>query len=188
MAIVKVPTEKSYRLLNLGATTLVSAKADGVENVMAAAWACALDYGEVSKVTLVLDKIAFTRSLVEKSGIFALQIPVAKQAEWVVKLGSTSHSDNPQKIADVPVFYEEGFDVPLVDGCAAWIICEVIPNEANQQEHDLFIGKVLGAWADDRVFKDNHWIFDDAPDELRTLHYVAGGQFFKIGEGLKVGE
>lgn len=37
MAIVSVPVEKSYRLLNIGPTTLVSAKADNIENVMAVA-------------------------------------------------------------------------------------------------------------------------------------------------------
>jgi hypothetical protein len=35
-------------------------------------------------------------------------------------------------------------------------------------------------WSDDRVFRNGHWIFDDAPDELRTVHYVAGGQFYAV--------
>lgn len=186
MAIVSVPVEKSYRLLNIGATTLVSAKADGIENVMAVAWSCALDYGALSKVTTVLDKKAFTRGLVEKSGRFAIQIPVANQAELVLKLGTTSRHTDPHKLDGVEIFYQDGFDIPLVKGCAGWILCELMPSEDNQQKHDLFIGKVLAAYADDRVFKDNHWIFDQAPNELRTLHYVAGGQFYLIGEGVEV--
>ncbi|EGH49750.1 flavin reductase-like protein, partial [Pseudomonas syringae pv. pisi str. 1704B] len=36
-------------------------------NVMAAAWACALDFSP-PKVTLVIDKMTKTRELVEKSG------------------------------------------------------------------------------------------------------------------------
>ncbi|QIM69687.1 flavin reductase family protein [Basfia succiniciproducens] len=186
MAIVSVPVEKSYRLLNIGATTLVSAKAEDIENVMSVAWSCALDYGPLSKVTTVLDKQAFTRGLVEKSGLFAIQIPVANQAELVIKLGTTSRHNNPHKIDDVEIFYPDGFDVPLVKGCAGWIICQLIRDENNQQNHDLFIGKVLAAYADDRVFKDAHWIFEQAPNELRTLHYVAGGQFYLIGESLEV--
>lgn len=35
-----VPLDKAYRLINHGPTVLVSARHDGVENVMAAAWAC----------------------------------------------------------------------------------------------------------------------------------------------------
>nr|WP_250048327.1 flavin reductase family protein [Actinobacillus pleuropneumoniae] len=87
---------------------------------------------------------------------------------------------------NVEIFYQDGFDIPLVKGCAGWILCELIRNPENQQDHDLFIGKVLAAYADDRVFKDNHWIFDQATNDLRTLHYVAGGQFYLIGESLDV--
>lgn len=185
MAIISVPLEKSYRLLNIGPTTLVSAKADGIENVMSVAWSCALDYGAVSKVTTVLDKQAFTRGLVEKSGLFAIQIPVVNQAELVIKLGTTSRHTDPHKIDEVELFYQDGFDVPLVKGCAGWIVCELMRNESNQQDHDLFIGRVVGAWADDRVF-DGHWNFEQAPDELRTLHYVAGGKFYAIGDAVEV--
>lgn len=42
--IVAVALEKAYRLLNHGPTVLVSASADGIDNVMAAAWSCALDF------------------------------------------------------------------------------------------------------------------------------------------------
>ena len=36
-----VDLKKAYRLLNHGPTVLVSASHEGVDNVMAAAWACA---------------------------------------------------------------------------------------------------------------------------------------------------
>ena len=62
-----VPLEKAYRLLNHGPTVLVSASHDGVDNVMAAAWACALDF-DPPKVTVVLDKIAKTLGLIGESG------------------------------------------------------------------------------------------------------------------------
>ncbi len=38
-----------------------------------------------------------------------------------------------------------------------------------------------GAWADACVFRDGHWHFDDAPDDLPTIHGVAGGQFLVTG-------
>lgn len=64
-----VDLKKAYRLLNHGPTVLVSASHAGVDNVMAAAWACALDF-DPPKVTVVLDKTARTRQLVEGSGWF----------------------------------------------------------------------------------------------------------------------
>ena len=33
---------------------------------------------------------------------------------------------------------------------------------------------------------DFYWEFDTAPDELRTLHYVAGGQFYATGASVTV--
>ena len=67
-----VPLDKSYRLMNHGPTVLVSAAFGETTNVMAAAWACVLDYGQTPKVTVVLDKATRTRELVEGSGYFAL--------------------------------------------------------------------------------------------------------------------
>ena len=71
MAIRAVEIQKFYRLVNHGPTAMISAKADGVENVMSAAWVCALDFAPKAKIMVVLDKQAFTRKLVEKSGWFA---------------------------------------------------------------------------------------------------------------------
>jgi flavin reductase (DIM6/NTAB) family NADH-FMN oxidoreductase RutF len=70
-----VPLEKSYRLLNHGPTVLVSANHGGISNVMSAAWACVLDFGQSPKVTVVLDKATYTRELLIGSGEFALQLP-----------------------------------------------------------------------------------------------------------------
>lgn len=185
MAIKPVELEKFYRLINHGPTTMISAKADGVENVMSASWVCAVDYLPKAKLMVIIDKAAYTRGLIEKSGYFAVQIPVAAQAELVMAMGE-SRKENPAKLDKLNLFYQEGFDVPLVEGCAAWIICKVIPEPENHQKHDMFIAEVLAAWADDRIFSNGHWQFDKASDELKTLHYIAGGQFYKIGKGLNV--
>ena len=53
--IAPVPLEKAYRLINHGPTVLVSASYAGVNNVMAAAWCCALDFAP-PKLTVVIDK------------------------------------------------------------------------------------------------------------------------------------
>ena len=185
MAIQLVDLEKFYRLVNHGPTAMISAKADGIENIMSAAWVCALDFSPKAKMMIVVDKQTFTRTLIEKSGLFAVQIPTAAQAELVINMGE-SHYQNADKIANVERFYQAGFDVPLVSGCAGWIVCKLINEPHNQMEHDLFIGEVQAAWADDRIFENGHWKFDEAPDELKTLHYIAGGQFYRIGKGLTV--
>lgn len=187
MTILPVEAEKAYRLLNHGPTVMVSAKYNDVANVMSASWVCALDLLP-AKVTAVLSKQSYTRELIEQSDLFAVQVPVATQAKAVVAIGTQTLLDNPNKLVDngVELFYQDGFDVPLVKGCAAWLICRLIPEPHNQQSYDLFIGEVIGAWADDRVFSEGHWHFDKVNDAMKTLHYVAGGQFYLTGKGLIV--
>lgn len=178
-----VPLEKSYRLMNHGPTVLVSARHGADTNVMAAAWACVLDYGQSSKLTVVLDKATYTRGLVEASGYFALQLPTRAMAALTYGVGTDSAREVPDKLTrhGVKTFASPGGEVPLVEGCVGWLACRLMPEPHNQQTYDLFIGEVIGAWADERVFSDGRWHFEDAPDDLRTIHHVAGGRFLVTG-------
>ena len=187
--ITPVPLEKSYRLLNHGPTVLVSARHAGVDNVMAAAWCCALDLAP-SRLTVVLDKSSRTRALVERSGSFVIQIPTAAQLQLVYAVGNMSLNDEPEKLkkCGVELFDMAGHDLPFVAGCSGWLACRLKPEPHNQQAYDLFIGDVVGAWADARVFRDGRWHFEEAAPALRSLHYVAGGHFYATGEPLRVQE
>lgn len=177
------PLDKCYRLMNHGPTILVSARHHGVDNVMAAAWAGVLDYGDAPKVTVVLDKSTRTRELIEASGRFALQLPCVAQAKLTVAVGTHSAHDMPDKLSQLGVttFTAPGHELPLVQGCVGWLVCRLLPEPHKQNTYDLFIGQVEAAWADERVFSQGRWHFNTAPDELRTLHHVAGGQFIVAG-------
>jgi flavin reductase (DIM6/NTAB) family NADH-FMN oxidoreductase RutF len=79
-----VPLDKAYRLLNHGPTVLVSSAHAGEHNVMAAAWSMPLDF-QPPKVTVVIDKATRTRTLVEGSGWFALNIPARALAQGTAR-------------------------------------------------------------------------------------------------------
>ncbi|MEJ3596856.1 flavin reductase family protein [Pseudomonas bubulae] len=185
--IAAVPLDKAYRLLNHGPTILVSSRHAGVQNVMAAAWACALDF-DPPKLTVVLDKNVKTRALVENSGVFVIQVPTVAQITLTSLVGSVSLVDDPDKLEHcaVQLFEMPGHDLPFVEGCSAWLACKLIPEPHNQQTYDLFIGEVVGAWADTRVFSEGHWHFETADPTLRSLHYIAGGHYYAIGQALDV--
>ena len=178
-----VPLEKSSRLMNHGPTVLVSAQHGDSINAMAAAWACVLDFGQSTKVTVVLDKATYTRGLIESSAYLVLQLPTKAMATLTHALGSKSAHDVPNKLEKLGVrtFASPGLGLPLVEGCVAWLVCRLMPEPHNQNRYDLFIGEVVSAWADDRVFRDGRWRFEEASDDLRTIHHVAGGQFFVTG-------
>lgn len=140
--ITAVELSKAFRLINHGPTTLISARYNGTDNVMAASWVCALDYAP-PKLTLVLDKMACTRELIEKSGQFVVQIPTVAQLALTHHAGTHSLRTDPQKMAHpaVQIFEMPGIDMPFIEGCAGWLTCRVIPERHNQNTYDLFIGE-----------------------------------------------
>ena len=181
--LAPVPLDKAYRLINHGPTVLVSARHQGVDDVMTAAWACALDFAP-PRLTVVVDESSYTRTLLEGSGRFVVQVPTVAQLAQAYAVGTRSLAIDPDKLAHAGVtfFALDGHDLPFVEGCAGWLACRLLPEPHNQSTYDLFIGEVTGAWADTRVFADGHWHFETADPRWRSLHHVAGGQFYAIGE------
>ena len=183
-----VELAKAYRLLNHGPVTLVSSTYGGKSNVMAASWAMPLDFNP-AKIVVVIDKSTLTRKLIEASGEFVLNIPCRAMANKVLRAGSISGEDGDKfAITGLNMLAGEAVEAPLVDGCVAWLECRIIPEPHNQQTYDLFIGEVVAASADPRVFRSGRWHFaeDGSTDDLRTLHYVAGGSFFETGRNLVI--
>ena len=183
--IQAVPLDKAYRLLTHGPTVLVSAHHAGIDNVMAAAWACALDFAP-PKLTVVLDKSTRTRELIEASGQFVIQVPTAQLLQLTHEVGTRSRAVEPDKLdaIGVELLRLGASGMPYVAGCSAWLECRLVPEPHNQQVYDLFIGEVTAAWADDRVFRNGHWEFENAGPEWRSIHHVAGGHFYAIGEAI----
>lgn len=184
--IAPVALDEVSKLLNPGPTTLVSAQHHGVRDVMAASWVCALDYAP-PKLSAVLDKKAKTRTLIEKSGYFVIQIPTVSQLQITYDVGHCSLHDAPHKLghSGITLFNMPGYELPFVQGCAGWLVCKLIVEAHNQEVYDLFIAEIVAAWSDIRVFKNGHWNFESADPKLRSLHYVAGGHFYAIGEALE---
>ncbi|WP_018230534.1 flavin reductase family protein [Methyloversatilis universalis] len=182
MARQSVALAHAYRLLNHGPTVLVGAASGDRHNVMAAAWCMPLDF-EPPKIAVVLDKATHTRELIEQSGEFAISVPPRALLAATVAVGNRSGRDG-DKFGPLGLHHFTGDQIaaPLIEGCVAWLECRVLPEPHNQSRYDLFIGEVVAASADDRVFSGGRWHFGPDDDALRTLHHVAGGAFFVTGE------
>lgn len=180
-----VPLAKAYLLLNHGPVTLVTSRSGPRSNVMAASWAMPLDF-DPPKVVVVIDRNTLTRELVDASGEFGLNVPPRALADTVVGVGSVTGREVDKwsrfGIATRPA---ARIAAPLIADCIAWLECRVLEERPTEQKYDLFIAEVVAAAADERVFSDGRWHFED--DSLRTMHYVAGGRFFAIGAPHAVG-
>lgn len=181
---VEVPLRRAYKLINHGPTTLIASAAGGRRNVMTAAWVMALDY-DPARVAAVIAHDTFTRKLVEASGEFTVNVPTLGMIDAVYAAGRLSGER-------VDKFATHAFETvpaskvaaPLIEGCAAWLECHVIPEPAMQQRYDLFVADVLAAWADDASFVDGVWRFPS--DDKRTLHHLSAGVFMKSGDLVEI--
>lgn len=179
-----VPLNKAYRLLNHGPTVLVSSRAGDRANVMAAAWAMPLDF-DTPKVAVVIDKATLTRQLVEASGHLVVSVPCVAQVALVRAVGNESGLQHTDKLTRCGVTHVPAprTGAPLVSGCIAHLECRVLPaTEHVAGPHDLILAEVIEASADARVFSDGRWHFESASNDLRSLHHVAGGSFYAIGQ------
>jgi len=187
--VLPVEPRHAYRLLNTGASVLVSSAHAGRRDVMACAWNVALEF-EPPKLAVCLDKATLTRELVAASGSFVVAVPRAAQADLVATVGSVSGRDvaGQDKFSAVHIRHAPGtqVDAPLVEGCIGWLECRLIPEPHLQQAHDLFIGQAVAAWADERAFAHGKFLALEAtPPEWRTLHHLGAGNFVIPGAQIK---
>ncbi|MBF7730465.1 flavin reductase family protein [Pseudomonas sp. N040] len=179
-----VELAKAYRLLNHGPVSLVTFEHAGAGNVMAASWVMPLDF-EPPKLLLVLDRNTYSRDLLEGSGAFVINLPARQQAELTLAVGNCTGRGQ-DKFAQFGITPQRAKVVtaPIVPDCLAYLECRVIDEPGVQQRHDLFVAEVVAAYADARAFSNGRWHFPD--DDLRTLHYSAGGTFYPTGNPFKV--
>ena len=178
--VMPVDLSKAYRLINHGPTVLVSSAHGGRRNVMAAAWNMPLDFSP-PKVAVVIDRNTYTRELIEASGELALCVPTRAQIDAVSQVGKTTGREQ-DKFAEAGLSAFAGSEVmaPLVGGCVAWLECRLLNEPEMAQRYDLFLAEVVAAWADARLFDGAHW--KPLDEQYSTLHHVAGGVFFTLGE------
>ena len=180
---VAVPLRRAYKLINHGPTTLITSAAGDRRNVMTAAWVMALDF-DPAKIVAVIAAGTYTRKLIEASGEFVVNVPTAKMLDVVYAAGQVS-GDEVDKLTTLRLATSPASIVgaPLLEDCAAWLECKVVPEPDMQDRYDLFVGNVVAAWADDELFVDGVWRFPTDAD--RTLHHLSAGAFVTSGDIVK---
>lgn len=180
-AAVEVDLDRATQLIGHGPVTLVTSAHQGRTNVMAAAWVMPYEFVP-PRLALVLDKSTFTRELVEASGEVGIQVPTQRMVDGVYTAGQLSgRTEDKFAACGFDTFAAREIAAPMVSGCAAWLECRLIRDAV--ERFDLFLIEVVAAYADPAVYRDNRWIGQDDASR-RTLHYVAGGQFFVTGEAV----
>ncbi len=178
MARISVPPRISYRLVNHGPATLVTARDGQRVNIMAAQWVMPIDF-DPPRLAIVVDRTTYTRGLFDRSGELAISVPSHEQAILTWRVGSTTGAEG-DKLVGVTTFAGDAIAAPLVAGCVAWLECRVVRSpvfDAFATETDVYVVEVVAASADDRCWRDDRLVLD----ELHTLHHLGSGRFVVSG-------
>lgn len=170
------------RLVNHGPTVLVSTVHEGRRNLMAAAWSMPVEFTP-PRIAVVIDRSTYTREHIRATGQLALNIPCRLQADLTFTVGSVSGRADPMPAQDkfsrygLTAFAGPELGLPLLEGCIAWLECQVIEEVHAQETYDTFFVEVVSAQADERVFVNGRWSFHADNTDLHTVHHLGAGVF-----------
>jgi flavin reductase (DIM6/NTAB) family NADH-FMN oxidoreductase RutF len=178
MAKVELPLTGCLRLLAPGPVVLLSAQYRGRPGLMAAAWLAPAGYAP-PLVAVAVSPLANTHYLIGKAQEFVLNIPGRPLAEQVMLAGTLSGRDV-DKFARSGLTPVDGRRVtaPWVSECLAHLECGLLQAH-DLPDHTLFIGEVVGAWAEEEAY-DGAWTL--AADELCPLLHL-GAEHFAVPAG-----
>ncbi len=174
-----VELQYASRLLNHGPTILITSYDAHSQrrNVMTRRVVDAGGVRSAEAGTIVVDKSAWTREIIERNGAFGIVVPGVEAASWTYAVGSISGRDEDKFNAyGIPVVQGPELGLPLIEEkCLAWMECRLLPATAAQEQYDTLFGEVVSAAADERAFVSGRWQFDD--DKINTLHHLGTGNF-----------
>ncbi len=144
----------AYRLLHPRPVVIVTARHEGRDNAMAASWVMPVSFNP-PLVAVSIAPARFTHSLIEKSGVFALNVP-GEDLLWCVNyVGSVSgeEEDKIEKLRRRGLRIADGrkVDVPVILDCLAVLEC-VVEAKHPAGDHTIFVGKIVEAYAREGTF------------------------------------
>lgn len=178
-----VPLGRVHRLLAPGPVLLVTATLRGRADVTTAAWTLPLS-GEPPLVGVAFSPRTLIHDFIRRSEEFTLNVPHADLLGPVQYCGTVSGTDADKWAATgLHATTARQVEAPWVEECVAHLECGLV-DRITVGDHDLFVGQVLSAWADDAVFVER-WLPEVAA--ARLLHHLGGTRYGVLTQVLDAG-
>ena len=132
--------EKLYHLLYPMRVCLITSRAAGKDNIMAASWVFPLSF-EPPMFGVSISPKRYSFGLIKKGKAFGINIPDPALKDAVITCGTTTGA-SVDKFLEAKLTKEEGKHVPLIKECPMSIECEVV-SEIASGDHVVFIGKAI---------------------------------------------
>jgi flavin reductase (DIM6/NTAB) family NADH-FMN oxidoreductase RutF len=171
-AKTQVNIASAYRLLHPMHTVLVSCigKA-GKPNITTLAWAMPTSINP-PLLAISLAPTRHSRTLIEESGEFIVNIPTLETLQAVYACGSlTGRSFDKFKKTNLTPMPSKKVKAPAIRECIAHLECSV-EDKFTTGDHTVYVGKILEAYADMGVFTESYDL-----KKARMLYHTGGNNF-----------
>jgi len=167
--------DEAYRLLHPKPALLItSISRDGKTNVMSCAWATPVSE-EPMLVLICLGKGGYTSELIEQTEEFVINIPTKKLMKAINVCGTKSGREfDKAKLAGLTYKPAKKVKPAIIEECVGHIECK-LNRKIDGGECNIFIGEIVAAYADEKIFKEVWRTDADIPLHLGGSHFV----FFK---------
>ena len=160
-----VSLRQAYRLLHPRPVVIVTTRHEDVGNAMAASWVTPVSFSP-PLVAVSIAPERFTHELIEKSGVFALNVP-DEDLLWCVHYTGTVSGRDEDKLETLRrrgVRVSEGrkVKVPVILDSLAVLECEV-QKKVSAGDHTLFVGLVVESYAREDCFMKGLYVEGVSP-------------------------
>jgi flavin reductase (DIM6/NTAB) family NADH-FMN oxidoreductase RutF len=171
------PVTYASRVLMGGPVVLVTTSYRGQHNVMPLAWHAPLS-SDPPLIGISIEQSRYSVDMISHSQEFALNFPTWPLLHHVQYLGAMSGGRIDKfEATQLETFTASRVSAPLIEGCAAWIECEV-QQVVPIGDHVLFVGLPVAVHVDRESF-DERWLV--AAEEKRPLHFLGGNLYSHLG-------
>lgn len=136
------PIKDVLMLIPYGFHSLTSRHEDDV-NAMVFNWFTQASF-EPRMVAVGLQKDSYSHGLIEKGGVFAINIFREEDQEIIMPL-TKGRAKKPDKMKEVSYKSAPETGCPILDGAAAYLECKVAQIVDIGGDHDLVVGRIIGA-------------------------------------------
>ena len=157
-------------------TTLIGANINGKPNFIAIAHVGIMDLGSVS---LGMAKAHYTNKGIKENKTFSLNIPSENMVEKTDYCGLVSGREvNKSELFNS--FYGKLKTAPMIEECPINMECELIKT-VDFPNHDIFIGRIVETYCDDRVLENGVIDFS----KVKPILFVMNDHsYWKLGSKL----
>lgn len=173
---IEVSKDRANRIINPGEVVLVSCSYKDKANIITLAWTTPLSHSPaLLGISVAMSHLS--AELIKKSAEFVVNVPSLDLLNSVVYCGTHSARDT-DKFKESGLTQEKAdilSKAPRIKECIGHLEC-YLRDVKETGDHFLFIGEVVGAFAEEDLFKEM-WLVDKA-----RLIFHLGGRCFTASD------